>query len=115
MNTEYNKDRKEVVTTISFGQAKERHGETIGERVLTITTSKYERTMSTRASVSWHGPHSRQHIFSLAGDKDGDFSARLQQEVCPRATEKVLRAYHAKAEPLFEAVINRAREHYNAI
>ncbi len=113
METEYNKDKKEMVSTLHMGQAKERYGETIGERVLTITTRKYERTISTTASVSWHGPHSRQHCYSFAGDKDGDFSKTLQKEPCPRATEKVIRAYHARAEWMFEAVINQAREHYN--
>ncbi len=113
MNTFYNKDKKEMVSILSLGPAKEWTGETMGQRILTITTSKYERYISTSASVDWHGPHSRQHIYSFSGDKNADYSARLQTEICPRATEKVIRAYHAKAEPIFELVIKRAKEHYN--
>lgn len=115
MNTEYNKAKKEMITTHSLGQAKERHGDKIGERILTISTYKYGQQISTNAKVSWHGDGVVSHCFSFAGDKDGDFSITLQKEVCPRATEKVIRAYHAKAEPLFEGVLSKAREHYNAI
>lgn len=112
MKTEYNADKKELVTTYSMGSAKERHGDQIGERVLTITTSKHEKTISTRASVSLHLGISRVHCFSFAGDIDGDYSARLQSEACPRVSEKVIRAYHAKAEPLFAQVIEQATAHY---
>ena len=117
METKYNPANKSVETTLSLGMAKERNGDRMGERILTITTSKYERMISTSASVKMlikleGGMNIWQHCFSFAGDKDGDYSARLQREVCPRATEKVLRAYHAKAEPLFDEVVRRAKEHY---
>lgn len=114
MQTEYNNSRKEASTKISFGQAKERHGERIGERILTITTSKGYNggEIETSASVSLHYDGCMTHAFSFKGDKEGDFRNTLQKVPCKRVTEKSILAAHESAKAFFQATIEEALKHY---
>src|ERR1035437_995569 len=113
LQTTYNADRKEAKTVHPMGPAKERFGgNRDGERVLEITTSKYEGILKTNASVFFVHDHGKTHCFGLGSPKDGDFSATLNRAQCPRATEKVIRQAHEAALAEFDAVLEAATKHY---
>lgn len=77
-NTTYDKIRKEAKSIYSMGPAKERFGgDRTGERVLEITTSKYNGVLKTNASVFFVHGHGKTHCFGLGSPKDGDFSMTL--------------------------------------
>lgn len=108
METTYNPIKKEMVTTHRLGQAKERHGEGTGERILTISTYKYERDIITRAEVSLHTATGFQHAYGMVRDGEGDYSKRLQRVPCPRVSEKVIKAAHQSQAVWFQAILDEA-------
>ena len=110
--TVYDVVLKQAITKHSLGAAKERHGERIGERILTMTTSKSYSMLRTSISVSLHVDNTMQHIFSFKGDKQGDFSSVVQEVGCNRASEKAITKAHINALAFLPAAIKEAEAHY---
>ena len=114
---QYEMKDKAAITKISLGPAKSRYGDEDGERVLEIETSKSYNggSIETRATVFFCAEYSKQHAFGMGkvtSPKDGDFSMKFQIVPAKRVTEKLVKEAHAKASPLFEAVIAEARHFY---
>ncbi len=111
-NYTYNKAEKEAVSTVPTGMVKERHGDKMGERRLTITTRKgYKNgTLRTEARVSWHGDGVMSHAFGLV--KGGDYSAEIITTPCARVTEKAICTQHALASKDFQQFLDAATVYY---
>lgn len=115
----YNKNQKEAVSSVSLGMVKERHGDKMGERRLTITTRKGYKsgTLRTEARVNWHGDGVMSHCFGLGSG--GDYSAEIITTPCARVTEKAIIAQHSKvtgegAEPIAYRFLEAAKAYYSS-
>ena len=105
----------EAETSISMGPATERHGDKVGERVLTIRTSKGYgpgKGIDARASVALHLDGWVQHVIGY-GTPGGDFSQRILRSGA-KCTEKAVRALHEEAITHADAILADARDHYAA-
>lgn len=81
--------------------------------VLEIETSKaYNGGVESDATVYWHGDHSRQHSFGLAGG--GDFSKRLKRDTTVKATQKAIDTQYAQVftADVLAALMAEAKEYY---
>jgi hypothetical protein len=85
-----------------------------GERMLTISTSKSYRGLTSRASVSTHKDRMTSHVVALGGS-GGDYSkAIITADAFVRGTEKNIKAQHTAALAQIETILDEVRAHYAA-
>ena len=115
MKTEYKKNREgkwqgESMLLIDVKLVKDTQGRAGFAPMLHV----YTDADSTRASVYWHSPDGTHttHLFSFAGDPEGDFSRRVMAHPKGRVTEKRIQELHESALQHLETTIAAAKAHY---
>lgn len=87
--------------------------------VLELQTAKhYDGGLASRASVYWHGKHTRSHAMGVGNSKTGDYSRRpTRTDKAVRATQKAIDRRHAEifTPEVVETIIAEAKAHYAAV
>lgn len=87
--------------------------------VLELQTAKhYDGGLVSRASVYWHGKHSRSHAIGVGNSTTGDYSRRpARTDTGVRATQKNIDTRHAEifTPEVVETITAEAKAHYAAV